>query len=161
VFEVSSSYLSYKLDIIELNEEESVEIGWREDYHVSAYPLHHRVPCFGYVLKEKPAKGVFVNEKAFQMGLPKGPLVSTLLKQGKVTLDNGKEIRVEDCLSDPIPGRKFVFLGDTWNSDKILEVNNFHFVYDFNEITPSKLLEISIKLKEKFFVVLVYFNHTA
>jgi hypothetical protein len=39
--------------------------------------------------------------------------------------------------------------------------NNFivkKFVFDFNEITPSKLLENNIKVKEKFCVVLVHNN---
>jgi hypothetical protein len=39
------------------------------------------------------------------------------------------------------------------------ELIHMFFISDFNEITPSKLLENNIKVKEKFCVVLVHSFH--
>lgn len=49
-------------------------------------------------------------------------MVAKLLKEGLITLDSGQVIHVKDCLGSPLPGRKVVVLGDTSQSDSIIEV---------------------------------------
>lgn len=69
-FEVSEAYLSYQLTVTELMKDQVYDLGWKDGIHVAAYPLTHRVPCFGYVFQEE-SKPVFVTEKALKLGVPK------------------------------------------------------------------------------------------
>ena len=82
--EVSATYIPYDLKIVELEPNKVHDLGIKTDvkdaedpnddseiysYHVTAYPLQHRVPCFGYVIKELPKEGPFLSQKAIQLGV--------------------------------------------------------------------------------------------
>lgn len=83
--------------------------------------------------REESGPGEFQSSKAITMGVPKQKL-GELIKNGNI--DTGERIiQVNECLGSvllvdkalgpSIPGRKVVILGDTCNSDNIIEVKNF------------------------------------
>ncbi|KAF0852261.1 mitochondrial ribonuclease Z [Andalucia godoyi] len=91
-------------------------------YRVSAGLLQHRVPCFGFVFEEKEQFGALNVKRCADLGIPTGPLLREL-KQGRaVSLANGSVIAPNDVLGPSRPGRKVVLLGDTSNSDSILDI---------------------------------------
>jgi ribonuclease Z len=99
IMRVSQLYIGFSLTVTELPTGLPFEIGWRDDdnWHVSAYPLTHRVPCFGYVFKEREQLGRFDASKAVTRGVT-GALIGKLAKEGSVTLENGTTIKQSDCL---------------------------------------------------------------
>ncbi|ELR23326.1 ribonuclease z, putative [Acanthamoeba castellanii str. Neff] len=121
VFAHSQSFLNFPIVYTELDEGQPHDLGVKDDgWHVWAYPLTHRVPCFGYVFKEPAEKGTFDAPTATSMGA-KGPQIGQLAKGGSVTLADGRVISHADCLRPGKEGRCLVLLGDTHNSDSIDE----------------------------------------
>jgi ribonuclease Z len=108
---LSAATLSYELVIDELEARTTLAAGNR--WNVEAVPIVHRVPCFGYVLREDPRPGRFHPEKAKAFGIVAGPLYKRLQEGQTVALDDGRIVMAE-MVSDPKrPGRTLVLLGDT------------------------------------------------
>jgi ribonuclease Z len=96
---VSQLYVGFQLDITELEPNLPYQIGWRNDdnWHITAYPLTHRVPCFGYVFKERDQLGRFDAAKARVAGVS-GALIGKLAREDSVTLKDGTIVRQIDCM---------------------------------------------------------------
>ncbi len=89
--------------------------------YLSAFPLKHKVPCFGFLLEEPDKKGKLNAQKAKELGVT-NPKDLGFLSQGKdITLADGTVIKAIDVTGETRKGKKFVFLGDTCNSDSMLE----------------------------------------
>jgi ribonuclease Z len=91
-------------------------------FSLSAFPVNHRGPdCFGFVFEEKERRP-FLDKKANELGIPFGPERGVLVRGESVTLADGRVIQPEDVLGEPIPGTKYVHIGDVGRTDNILEV---------------------------------------
>lgn len=117
VLRLSVNQLSYRLEIREVGVGEPPLV--RGAWTVSAWPLVHRVPCFGYVLQEAPHPGRFHPERATALGIPVGPLYGRLQAGQAVMLADGRRIEAQQVCDPPRPGRKLVLLGDTCDSSAI------------------------------------------
>ena len=109
---------------------------------VSAAPLRHPVFCIGYTLTEPLSPGTLNMELISKLGVPKGPLLSKLKNGHDVTFPAPKPKQEEktesttsadeppkmitvtsaQVVSDPIPGRTILCLGDTCNSDQCINI---------------------------------------
>lgn len=87
---------------------------------VAARPLEHRVPAFGYVLREADREGALDAAKAMAAGA-RGPQLGALKRGKDVRLDDGTVVRAADCTGATVPGRTLAVLQDTSNSDRALE----------------------------------------
>jgi ribonuclease Z len=117
---LSASYITYPLEIVELEENKVKDLGNINGFKVQAYPLKHKVACFGYVVTEPEKPGKLDAARAKQLGAQPKDLGQ--LKAGKdITLADGTVVKSSDVLSPPAPGKKIVMLGDTCNSDSLLE----------------------------------------
>ena len=74
-----------------------------ENFEVTAFPLKHEVPCYGFAFKEKDKAGTFQRAKALKL-LPEGPLWGKLQK-GQTVKWKGKTIKPEQVM-DFKKGRK-------------------------------------------------------
>ena len=89
---------------------------------LSAFPVQHRGPgCFGFLFEEKPHRP-FLAGKAEALGVPFGPERAQLVQGQSITLADGRTIRPEDVLDDPVPGTKYVHIGDVGRTDNLLDV---------------------------------------
>jgi ribonuclease Z len=95
----------FGLHVVELEEWEDVE---HDGYTISAVPVRHRVPAYGYVLAEDERPGRFDAELAQARGVPFGPDFGRLQRGETV---NG--VTPEEVIGPPRPGRKVVLSGDT------------------------------------------------
>jgi ribonuclease Z len=100
---------SFEIVVHELKADEEVALrGGR----VIAVPVAHRIPAFGYVLREDDRPGEFHPEKANALGVPEGPLFGEL-QRGSAVVVGGRQIEPGEVLGTPRPGRSLVVSGDT------------------------------------------------
>lgn len=93
-----------------------------DKFSLTAFSVSHRGPdCFGYVFTEKPHRP-FLADKAAALGVPFGPERSRLVRGEAVMLADGRLIRPEDVLGDPIPGVKYVHTGDVGRTDDLVDI---------------------------------------
>ena len=91
-----------------------------DKFRLSAFPVTHRGPDnYGFLFEEK-ARRPFLAEKADQLGVPFGPERSLLVRGEAVTLADGSVVEPEMVLGDPIPGTKYVHVGDTGRTDNLV-----------------------------------------
>ncbi len=94
----------------------------KEKYRIKAIKTVHNVESIGYVLEEDMRPGKFNRERAIELGIKPGPLFSRLQSGHTVTV-NGREIRPEEVLGPPRPGRKIVYTGDTRPCESVVEAS--------------------------------------
>ncbi len=88
---------------------------------ISAFSVLHRGSgCFGYVFQEKTRRPFRV-EVAEQLGVPVGPERKRLVAGEAITLANGRVVTPDEVLGEPVPGTKFVYVGDVARIDEIVE----------------------------------------
>ena len=90
-----------------------------ERYSVSCFNTEHTSNSIGYVFEEED-KRVFLKQKALDLGVPEGRLFSRLQNNHVVEV-NGKVISPDMVLSEPVPGRKVVYTGDTRACDSVIK----------------------------------------
>ncbi|OYT27389.1 MAG: ribonuclease Z [Candidatus Altiarchaeales archaeon ex4484_96] len=90
-----------------------------ERYSVSCFNTEHTSNSIGYVFEEED-KRVFLKQKALDLGVPEGRLFSRLQNNHEVEV-NGKVISPDMVLSEPVPGRKVVYTGDTRACDSVIK----------------------------------------
>jgi ribonuclease Z len=108
---VLDMYINYEIVVKEITEPGIVYEA--EDFYIRAFPLRHTKPCYGYALEEYQRPGEFHPEKAEALGVPRGPLWSRLQSGETVKAADGREVRPDEVLGNPRPGRKFSFVTDT------------------------------------------------
>ncbi len=82
--------------------------------------LHRGSGCFGYVFQEK-TKRPFLVQEAERLGVPAGPERRRLVAGESITLPDGRTVSPEQVLGLPVPGTKFVYVGDIARIDEVLE----------------------------------------
>jgi ribonuclease Z len=83
---------------------------------VRAFNTIHGLPSLGYILEEDCRPGRFNREEAVLLGVPPGPLFGRLQRGETVCIvkeGSGIDIKPEDVMGPPRPGRKIVYTGDT------------------------------------------------
>lgn len=106
----SASYLTYPLEIVEF---EPGVIYQDPRCCITALPLNHIVPCFGYRIEESDKPGALDAARLKAAGIPPGPLFQRLKAAEKVELADGRIIDGRDFLAPPIKGKKVAIFGDT------------------------------------------------
>lgn len=116
-FKTVKFWLNFPVEICEVEREGTIYEG--RGYEVQAVWAKHSIQSLAYAFIEKPRPGRFHPEKALALGVPKGPLWSTLQRGIEVTLPDGRTIKPLEVMEPPRPGRKIVYSGDTRPSEKI------------------------------------------
>uniref|UniRef100_A0A069DSF0 Putative ribonuclease z n=1 Tax=Panstrongylus megistus TaxID=65343 RepID=A0A069DSF0_9HEMI len=105
-----------------INEAKTWHLFEDDKVKVEAGFLIHRIPCFGFVIKEKPTPGRLNTEILLKKGLKPGPLYGKFKKGESVKLPSGEIIHPEDVVGDPKSGRTLTILGDTCDSSGMLHI---------------------------------------
>src|SRR4249919_2858859 len=111
--------LTYKLELIELRDGDVVDRG---DYRIVVFRVAHGVTANGYAFVEVPRPGRFDVGAAAGLGVPEGPLYGRLQAGEPVDVPGVGEIRPDQVLGRPRPGRSIVISGDTAPAATVLEV---------------------------------------
>ncbi len=118
VLELTSSQLPFAVPVREIERpgDVLVQAGWS----VSAWPLSHRVACFGYVLREGDRPGHLHPERAVALGLAPGPAYQRLQRGEAVTAPDGRVVQAHEVCDPPRPGRIIALLGDTSDPSELV-----------------------------------------
>ncbi len=81
-------------------------------FTVSARMLEHRITSFGFRVDEISQPNIDL-VRAAALGLEPGKRLGDIKRLGRVQLDDGRVIRLEDISSPPRKPRSFVYCGDT------------------------------------------------
>jgi ribonuclease Z len=111
--------LTYRLELVELGPGDALDRG---EYRIVVFKVAHGVTANGYAFVEDSRPGRFDVAAAQTLGVPEGPLFGVLQAGSPVTLPDGREIRPEQVLGPPRPGRKIVLAGDTSPARSVLDV---------------------------------------
>lgn len=93
----------------------------RDGYEIKTAEPEHSTIGLAYSLEEEERPGKFYPKRAKGLGIEPGPKYSKLQEGNTVKNSEGKEVRPEDVMGSPRPGRKIVYTGDTRPSQKIKE----------------------------------------
>lgn len=107
---ITKTHLTYPLRIEEINEGIIFE---DDQFIVSVQELKHVIQCFGFRIEQKPLPGKLLVEKAFELGVPKGPLLKKLKDGEDVELADGRIVYSKDVTGDAQKGFTIAVLGDT------------------------------------------------
>ncbi|MCY8518184.1 ribonuclease Z [Bacillus atrophaeus] len=107
---VTATRLTYPLAIIEIEEGVIFE---DDQFTVTAKPVIHGVPAFGYRVQEKDMPGALKADLLKEMKIPPGPIYQKIKQGEEFTLEDGRVINGRDFLDEPKKGRVVAFSGDT------------------------------------------------
>jgi ribonuclease Z len=110
--------LTYELELVELRAGDALD---RRDYRIAVFDVEHGVHANGYEFVEAKRPGRFDVEAARALGVPEGPLFGRLQAGEAITSADGREVRPDQVLGPPRPGRKVVLAGDTRPARVVLE----------------------------------------
>lgn len=84
-----------------------------KNFRVFSFPLKHRLPCTGFLIKEKPGLLNLIKEKLQETHVPIDAI--NKLRQGRDVLDEAGNIRfaVEEFAHPPKTPRSYAFCSDT------------------------------------------------
>jgi ribonuclease Z len=117
-----------------------------DDFQITAFPVTHRgSDSFGYLFQEKDRRP-FLPEKAEALNIPPGPWRRLLADGLQAELPDGRVIDPEWVLGPVKPGTRLVHVGDTGETDNLLE-----FVRDADTmVIESTYLETERDMARKF-----------
>ncbi|MEO4052568.1 ribonuclease Z [Solibacillus sp. CAU 1738] len=116
----TNTHVTYPIEYVEVQEGIVFE---DEQFVVSALPLEHVIPCFGYRIEQKALPGELLIDKALAYGVPKGPLLGMLKRGENVTLPNGEIVLSSDVTAPEKPGFILTILGDTKYCDNAIRLS--------------------------------------
>ena len=85
--------------------------------------LKHRLPAYGYRVREKDKPGIFNIKKAEYMKIPAGPVYSQLQKGKTIKLEDGRTINGSEFCGPPRKGKSFVYCTDTIFSESAVNLS--------------------------------------
>jgi len=137
------------------------------NFVVRAAALEHRIPSFGFHIREADSPGRLNVEKIQELGIKPGPAYGKL-KSGQCIEFQGRTLDPADFLGPPVIGREIVIFGDTCNSDQILGLTSSPDVFvhestmenslkekcvEFGHSTPDMAADIALRAKAKMLVL--------
>jgi ribonuclease Z len=135
----SYSILNYSLYFIETNQEESVFLFEDKKVTVHTIPLLHRIPCCGFLFREKIKDRNLIKEKIPTELSVAGRIA---LKKGEDFQHNNQTLKNEDYTYAPNKSRSYAFCSDTvyLPSSPLIEIiQNVDLLY--HEATFTKVHE--------------------
>lgn len=83
-----------------------------KNFDVTAFPLNHRVPCYGFLFKEKPGDWHIKAECIKQYDIPFKE-IDRIKCGGDFTTADGRVIPNKELTTPPSPTRSYAYLSDT------------------------------------------------
>ena len=116
----SDTRLNYQLHFHDLQYDKPRIIYEDKLITVETIPLNHRIPCCGFLFKEKPKERTIIKDKLESFGIPLQKYAE--IKAGEDFVDqDGKIIPNALLTRNPMPCRSYAYCSDTSYFEKIIE----------------------------------------
>lgn len=92
-----------------------------DGFRITSFSTEHTRESIGLALTEESRPGRFDLKEAKRLGVPEGPLFGRLHRGEPVRLPDGREVRPDQVVGSPRPGRRIVYTGDTRPSSATVE----------------------------------------
>ena len=112
----SDTRLAFELEFVALDPNNTGLIYETRDYTVETIPLNHRIPCTGFIFREKQRLRKILKEKVEPLNIPAE--YYPLIKKGIDYVDkSGKTYKAIDLTTDPDVPRSYAYCSDTLMDD--------------------------------------------
>ena len=126
---ISSMFLSYELEVIELKSNDPEKIYESNDFSVSTIPLKHSIYCNGFLFKEKNNKRKLNVDLAMKLNINK-VYYNKLTKGENVFNEKGDEIDYREVTSKGLKNKSYAYCSDTTYYPSIIEkITNVDVLY--------------------------------
>ncbi len=125
----SKTFLKYNIVFHIIEENTPALIFENEKLTVETIAMNHRIPCYGFIFKEKIGLRNIIKEKIEKYQIPLQNIQA--IKEGEDFI-NSKGVRVEnkDLTLDPTPARSYAYCSDTiFNESYIDKISNANLLY--------------------------------
>jgi ribonuclease Z len=121
-FRNAGSYLSYEMKFHEINEAGNI-LFENSRLSITSLPLKHRIPCFGFLFKEKPKLRRLIPKALEEYKIPTYARKS--LAEGKnFTTEEGEVILNKYLTKSPEKPKSYAYCSDTAYNEKLLDFIN-------------------------------------
>lgn len=126
---ISSMFLSYELEVIELKSNDPEKIYESNDFSVSTIPLKHSIYCNGFLFQEKNNKRKLNVDLAMKFNINK-VYFNKLTKGENVFNEKGDEIDYREVTSKGLKNKSYAYCSDTTYYPSIIEkITNVDVLY--------------------------------
>lgn len=116
----SETYLDFMIHHHPVNPKSTEQIHEDKTLTVHSFPLRHRVPCNGFLFREKKRQYKVIKEKISEYRL--APSQILLLKKGEsITLTSGYKLTVDEACISPENPRAYAYCSDTSYYEKLVD----------------------------------------
>lgn len=92
-----------------------------KNLEVYSFPLNHRIPCWGFIFREKTAERNIIKEKIPRYNLTIAEIVA--IKGGSdLTLEDGTIVPNSELTIDPPKPKSYAFVSDTTKLDTVIDI---------------------------------------
>lgn len=117
--EIGGSMLDFAIQFVELNGDEACMLFEDGQIEIHTFPLKHRIPTNGFLIREKPRERKLLSDKISSSGMRFEHM--HLLKKGEdVYLEDGRCFKNQDFTADPRPPRSYAFCSDTLYAERVI-----------------------------------------
>lgn len=128
-FKYSETVINYPLEFYATNPDKPEVILDNQDIIVETIPLDHRVPCTGFLFRQKKRLRKLLKDKLAELNIPLEYFTS--LKKGKdYVAPNGTVYPNEELTADPSEPKMYAYCSDTiFNSRYFDQINGADLLY--------------------------------
>jgi ribonuclease Z len=119
-FRYSDTRLVYTLNIHEINCSDSELILESDQLAISTIPMKHRIPCCGFLFRQKPAGRKIIAEKIAFYEIPLSAIPD--LRTGKDISLGDRKIPNEELTTDPPIPKSYAYCSDTLYNETFLNI---------------------------------------
>ena len=117
--EIGGSKLDFAIQFIELNGDEACMLFEDGQIEIHTFPLKHRIPTNGFLIREKPRERKLLSDKISGSGMRFEHM--HLLKKGEdVFMEDGHCYKNQDFTADPRPPRSYAYCSDTLYAERVI-----------------------------------------
>jgi len=119
-FRVSQTILNYKIEFKATQMQTSEIVVDNNSYTIESFPLHHRIPCTGFIIREKE-KPRNIRQDIIEMYQPEVSQFKAIKAGADLVLPDGQVIANKLITNDPPKPMSYAFCSDTAPTDSIFE----------------------------------------
>jgi ribonuclease Z len=128
-FKYSETTLQYELDFFATDSTQSQVIVINDDVTIETIPLDHRIPCNGFLFREKKRLRKLLKDELERIGVPI-ELYTSLKKGADYTDPKGKLYKNDTLTTDSDKPKTYAYCSDTlFNPQYFKQINNVDLLY--------------------------------